>query len=473
MSRKSFLDRRHARRERQERRQRDESTALDRLYGTEFESFPFPVPEQVDEQTAVASLRFVLRHARELFLAGAETQAIDAAVIAITARWRMDNVSVDITSRTVQAQYAPEGVPPLVMMTVTGSEDSRDLDQLDQLHALTRHILREDMAPSAAERALNRIISRKGIWPWWTSVLGGALLAAMLCVLASGTLKAALVSPLVFVVSNRVSWALGKSGLQSFYVTSLQTACAIGSALLLADARVLTGGEAASVAAANVVILLPILSLVSMVEDAISGFRSMASGRIISVGLFFAAIVGGVFLVGFLLRHTDPQTQDTAFRTLPLAATLLTSAIGSLGNAVFMGGPPRLLPWAVAGGVIAGFVNNGTQQLLHQPTPVATLTGAAVLGAAAGAVAPTLRLPARSLVVPGIAGALLPGPDVYRSLVQAALHVSGAGAYALIAFVATAAIGVGSVLGSSFGNAAQREWRPRTRTLRGSFTTPV
>ncbi|WP_330444899.1 hypothetical protein [Streptomyces anulatus] len=111
MSRKSFLDRRHARRERQERRQRDESTALDRLYGTEFESFPFPVPEQVDEQTAVASLRFVLRHARELFLAGAETQAIDAAVIAITARWRMDNVSVDITSRTVQAQYAPEGVP--------------------------------------------------------------------------------------------------------------------------------------------------------------------------------------------------------------------------------------------------------------------------------------------------------------------------------------------------------------------------
>lgn len=78
---------------------------------------------------------------------GAETQAIDAAVIAITARWRMDNVSVDITSRTVQAQYAPEGVPPLVMMTVTGSEDSRDLDQLDQLHALTRHILREDMAP--------------------------------------------------------------------------------------------------------------------------------------------------------------------------------------------------------------------------------------------------------------------------------------------------------------------------------------
>ncbi|WP_308294634.1 threonine/serine exporter family protein [Streptomyces anulatus] len=235
----------------------------------------------------------------------------------------------------------------------------------------------------------------------------------------------------------------------------------------------LTGGEAASVAAANVVILLPILSLVSMVEDAISGFRSMASGRIISVGLFFAAIVGGVFLVGFLLRHTDPQTQDTAFRALPLAATLLTSAIGSLGNAVFMGGPPRLLPWAGAGGVLAGFVNNGTQQLLHQPTPVATLTGAAVLGAAAGAVAPTLRLPARSLVVPGIAGALLPGPDVYRSLVQAALHVSGAGAYALIAFVATAAIGVGSVLGSSFGNAAQREWRPRTRTLRGSFTTPV
>ncbi|GFN08395.1 hypothetical protein Smic_69510 [Streptomyces microflavus] len=90
-----------------------------------------------------------------------------------------------------------------------------------------------------------------------------------------------------------------------------------------------------------------------------------------------------------------------------------------------------------------------------------------MLGAAAGAVAPVLRIPSRSLVVPGIAGALLPGPDVYRSLLQYGLHVPGAGAYAVLAFVTTAAIGVGTVLGSHIGGAAQRRWAPASRTAPG------
>uniref|UniRef100_A0AAU2VMN9 Uncharacterized protein n=1 Tax=Streptomyces sp. NBC_00008 TaxID=2903610 RepID=A0AAU2VMN9_9ACTN len=63
----------------------------------------------------------------------------------------------------------------------------------------------------------------------------------------------------------------------------------------------------------------------------------------------------------------------------------------------------------------------------------------------------------------------MPGPDVYRSLLQAALHVSGAGAYALLAFVATAAIAAVRV-GSVLGNAAQREWRPLARTLHSGPT---
>ncbi|WP_228989121.1 hypothetical protein [Streptomyces sp. DH8] len=77
------------------------------------------------------------------------------------------------------------------------------------------------------------------------------------------------------------------------------------------------------------------------------------------------------------------DARNTAFRALPLALSLVTSAVGALGNAIFMGGPPRLLPWA-----------------------------------------------------------------------------AGAGGYAVLAFVTTAAIGVGTVLGSQSGGAARRRWAP-------------
>ncbi|MYR35938.1 threonine/serine exporter family protein, partial [Streptomyces sp. SID4944] len=373
----AFRARRRARREQLARLRDNESTLLDRLYGTEFEGYSFPAPHDVDERTAVACIRFALRHGRELFLAGAETRAIESAIVAVTARWGMDHMTVDVTARTIQAQYAPPGERPLTMMMETGSEDSRDLRQLGDLSALTHRVLDEGLRPLDAERELTRIISLKGYWPWWTKVLGGALLAAMLCVLASGTPKAAVVAPVVFLVGNRFGWALSTSGLPSFYVTGLQTAAVIGLTMVLADAHALTGGEAASVAAANMVLLLPILSVVSLAEDAISGFRAMAAGRLISVGMFLAAMVGGVSLVGFLLRDADVDARNTAFRALPLVLSLVTSAVGALGNAVFMGGPPRLLPWRW-GGVLAGLVNGLLHQELDLATPLAVRGAAAV-----------------------------------------------------------------------------------------------
>ncbi len=158
----TFLSRRRARREQLARLRDNESTLLDRLYGTEFEGYAFPEPHDVDEPTAVACMRFALRHGRELFLAGAETRAIESAIVAVTARWGMDHMTVDVTSRTIQAQYAPPGARPLTMMMETGSEDSRDLRQLDDLSALTHRVLDEGLEPLAAERELTRIISLKG-----------------------------------------------------------------------------------------------------------------------------------------------------------------------------------------------------------------------------------------------------------------------------------------------------------------------
>ncbi|MET7637820.1 threonine/serine exporter family protein [Streptomyces sp. NPDC005438] len=454
-----FVARQRARQQRLRRLEQDEATLLDRLHGTEYEGLVPPRPRTVDRSEAQRMLRFALRLSRQLFQAGAETRAIESAVIAVTASWGLDHLEVDITARSIQVQYAPPDTPPLVMMLVTGSEDSRDLQRLSALHALVRRVVVDGVQLPTAEDELSRITGAGSVWPWWTTVIGGAVLAAMLCLLASGTVTATLLAPAVLVVQNRVGWFLSRTGLPSFYVTAVQTAVVVTLSMLLIRVDVLDGAEAASLAAGNMVLLLPILSVVSLAEDAISGFRTMAAARVISVGMFLAAMVSGVVIVSALLLDTDNDVRNTAFRGLPLALTLVTAAVGALGNAVFMGGAARLLPYAVAAGVLGGLANQGAHRVLELPTPMAILIAATFLGLFGGALSPYARFPARAMIVPGIAGALLPGPDVYRSLLQYSLGVPGAGGYAVSALVSTAAIGAGTVLGRTLGAGAQRQWR--------------
>jgi hypothetical protein len=74
--------------------------------------------------------RGVLHLGRELFRAGSSPRDIQTAVVAVTARWGMQNLEVDISGRSLQVQYAPPRRAPVVMLVVLGSEDTRDLSRL-------------------------------------------------------------------------------------------------------------------------------------------------------------------------------------------------------------------------------------------------------------------------------------------------------------------------------------------------------
>ncbi|MFD6798840.1 hypothetical protein [Streptomyces cyaneofuscatus] len=58
-------------------------------------------------------------------------------------------------------------------------------------------------------------------------------------------------------------------------------------------------------------------------------------------------------------------------------------------------------------------------------------------------------------------------PEPHRSLLQYGLHIPGAGGHAVPAFVTTAAIGAGAVLGNHLGGAAQRRRAPASRNSLG------
>ncbi|MEV3951277.1 threonine/serine exporter family protein [Streptomyces halstedii] len=316
-----------ARQDRLERLRQDDRTLLDRLYGTPYENVVFPPARPLEDTEAVDVLGFALRLGRALFAAGAQTRRIESSLVAVTASWGMGSQEVEINARSLLVQYAPEGRRPVVMLKVMGSDDNRDLSRLTALERLTTQVVSGQLCREAAHRALRQIETGARRWPWWFSLGGGAVLAAMLCVLASGTLRAATVSPVAFLLADRGGWALSRSGVPPFFVTAAKTALLIILVAALVAAHALSHPEAASVIAANVILLLPIFTIISLTEDAINGFRSMAAGRAVSLLAFFTALACGFLAVGFLLLGADADARSTALVPLPIVLTLLTSVL--------------------------------------------------------------------------------------------------------------------------------------------------
>ncbi|WP_067482206.1 threonine/serine exporter family protein [Actinomadura hibisca] len=406
-----------------------------------------------DDGRAEQIMMLALRLGDEMFVSGAETRTVETALLAVTARLGLRGLEADISARSIHLQYRPPGGPPLVMMRVTRTDDGKDLDRMGLVHRLVEEIVTGRTDAAGADRELDRIARVAGRWPWWVRVAGGAVLAAMICLQAGGTAAGALVSALLLVLVDRGGVLVSRTGLPGFYLVMAKAALAVGIGLLF-FALGLSGQAVAGLVAANLVLLLPILSVVSLSEDAISGFTLMAAGRIVEVAMTLGALFVGVAIAGSLALDATDFEQDAygvKFAQLPLVVALAAAAVGAAGNTLFNGGAARLLPVGVGAGLLTGAVNNLARSGLGLAAPLAVLLAAAVLGWAATHAGRRLRIPSTVLVIPGVTGALLPGPDVYLALVKYASGAAGASSALMGALITTAAIGVGVVLGNFVG----------------------
>ncbi|MER6900713.1 threonine/serine exporter family protein, partial [Amycolatopsis sp. NPDC000740] len=300
-----------------------------------------------------------------------------------------------------------------------------------------------------AERDAGILAQAGPTWPWYVSLLGGCLLAAMICLQANGTVLAAVVSAGLFVFANRVGWVLSTVGIAEFFQVAAKASTVLVVAISLLSLGVLTGHEAASLAAANLVLLLPILSLVSLVEDAVGDFHLMAAARIVTVLLLTGAIATGVMVVVSVANDLDilGEASRVSLAALPLALVPVTALAGSLGNAILMGTPARWWLLACGAGLVTSLVNWTGRSVLGLSAPVSIFLATTVLGILAGAATRILQVPTAVVTIPGLTGAVLPGPAMYLSLSQVFARVPGSWDAVAEAIVSTAAIGVGVVLG--------------------------
>lgn len=404
-----------------------------------------------DERTrARRVLTFALDVAMQMFRQGIETEIVVRTVRELAAAGGVDDLRISVGVRAISLQYLPaDGGEPVVPLGSVEANDARDIGRMGELEGLALRAGTGAISLADAERAAKKLASVGPTWPWYVSLLGGCMLAAMICLQASGTMLAAVVSAGLFVFANRVGWSLSVIGIAEFFQVAAKASVVLVAVIALLSAGWLNGHEAASISAANLVLLLPILSLVSLVEDAVGDFHLMAAARIVTVLSLTGAIVTGVMVVVSVANDLDilGEASRVQMAALPLALVPVTALVGSLGNAILMGTPGRWWGLACAAGVVTSLVNWGAREVLGLSAPVAILLATTVLGALAGTAARVLRVPSAVVTIPGLTGAVLPGPAMYVSLSHVFVHAPGAGAAVMEAVLSTAAIGVGVILG--------------------------
>ncbi|CAM5235965.1 hypothetical protein GCM10010329_61660 [Streptomyces spiroverticillatus] len=456
-----------ARRKQDDREGRE---VLDRLKHTAFDGSVDISPGTLSARDARRVMDFALRLGQELFLCGFDTHAIESSVIAVSTQLGLNHLEIDITARTIHLQYAPPRAAPASMMRVTRTgADPRDLRRMAALHRLVNHVVAGHLDVRRAADALRRIQATPPFWPWWARTAGGGVLAASVTLQVGGSVGAALTAVAVLTACDRTGWLLLRYAVPFFFVIATQAAVAVGLGIVLFQTGLINPYSTA-VLAANLVVLLPIVPLMALPQDGITGYSLMAATRAVNVTTALAGMAAGVVTVAVLVDEAtaDLYAPRIDHAALPVWAGLLVSAIGALGNCVSMGGTRRLLPVALAAGVLGGTVNMAMAQVVHVPA-FAVFCAATALGVAAAVFSPALRVPSAAVIVPGAAGALLPSLQVYESLTQLSVGRDGAGTAALLALLSTAAIGVGVVAGNLIGNALTRlanRWRPRSGPVR-------
>ncbi|MFI5560206.1 threonine/serine exporter family protein [Amycolatopsis japonica] len=395
-------------------------------------------------------LTFALDVAMQMFRQGIETAVVVRTVRRLASAGGIEDPRISVAVRAIHVQYCPsDGGEPVVLLGSIEANDTRDIGRMGDLETLAVRAGTGEISPEEAERSVEELSAAGPTWPWYVSLLGGCLLAAMICLQANGTVLAALAAAALFVLANRVGWALGLIGIAEFFQVAAKAGTVLVAAIALLSLGLLDGHEAASLSAANLVLLLPILSLVSLVEDAVGDFHLMAAARMVTVLLLTGAILAGVMVVVSVANGLDilGEAGRVQLAALPLALVPVTALVGSMGNAILMGTPVRWWPLACGAGVATSLVNWAGHSALGLATPLAIFLATTVLGILAGTAARTLRVPTAVVTIPGLTGAVLPGPAMYLSLSQVFAQVPGSWTAVAEAIVSTAAIGVGVVLG--------------------------
>jgi uncharacterized membrane protein YjjP (DUF1212 family) len=417
-----------------------------------------PGPQVADDTLVLRVLDLALRIGEVQLATGAGAAVAHDTMLAVAGAYGLPTCDVDIAFSTITmcCHRGVEAGPVTTMRNVRYR--TQDYTRLATVDALIKDIVDQEVPLTSAEafERLAQAVDAAHPYPRYVAGLARSAFASAVAVLIGGGLGVGLVTfVLTAIIWGMARW-LARRGVPTFFQQVFGAMVVTLTALALASSGALLDSPA-FVIAAGIIVLLTGLSLVGLVQDAITGFPLTAAGRAVEVVLATAGLLVGVVVsIKVAAAIGGPSALSYALvvpqnlTPQPDAKSLLAAAAAGLFFALSAYAPWPSLPVAGVGGAAAwaifafGF-DHGLGQV------VASALAAGVLGLIAMVLPRRLGLPPLVLVVAGIAP-LLPGLSLYTGFSQ--LATDGTGANGTGSTIATGSVTILLALTVSLGLAA-------------------
>jgi uncharacterized membrane protein YjjP (DUF1212 family) len=411
-------------------------------------------PQVAEDALVLRVLDLALRIGEVQLATGAGAAVAHDTMLAIARSYGLPTCDVDIAFSTITmcCHRGNEAGPVTTMRNVRyRTQDYTRLTEVDDL--ITAIVDRDEpMRVEEASTRLGNAVRAPHPYPRFVAGLARSMFAgAVAFLIGGGPLVAVLATVATGVVWGTARW-LGRRRVPMFFQQMVGAAIVTLSATSLAWSGVLEDSPA-FVIAAGLVVLLSGLSLVGLVQDAISGFPLTAAGRAVevvlaSVGLLVGVVVSIKLVNGVL--GTDAMAFAAVVPPSPIPTlhplSLIAAAAAGLLFALSGYAPLRSLPLAAVAGATAWAVY-AAFTVVGAGDVVAAALSAASLGLVAMLLPRSLGTPPLVLVIAGITP-LLPGLTMYRGFSQLAYNSVGQSAVTILLALA---FGLALAAGVSFG----------------------
>ena len=414
-------------------------------------------PQVATDSVVLRVLDLALRVGEVQLAAGAGAAVAHDTMLAIATAYGLPVCDVDIAFSTITmcCHRGNEAGPVTTMRNVRYR--TQDYTRLAQIDDLIRSIVDRDVPldlDTAFERLAAAADSRHPYPRFVAGLARSAFATAVALLFGGGFTVAAVTFVLTGLVWGSARW-LGRRNVPMFFQQVVGAAIVTTTATVLASTELLDDSPA-FVIAAGLVVLLSGLSLVGLVQDAITGFPITSAGRIVEVALSSAGLLVGVVMSIRVVSAVGGTDVLAYTSVVPGVApqigvfALVAAAAAGLFFALSAYAPLASLPWAALAGLVswglyAAFASFGLG------TVVAAALSAAVIGFLAIGVPRKLGLPPLVLVVAGITP-LLPGLTLYRGFAELAADAVSTGTITiLLALTFSLALAAGVSFGEQVG----------------------
>jgi len=408
------------------------------------------------------TMLLALKLGETMFRFGAGALEVETSIIVATQAYGVFDAEVDITNQSISLNFAPPGEPPATYQRVVRTWET-DYAGLADLHRLVTEIAAGEVERDDAHARLAAIRQRKKTFPYWISFLADGVWASAFVVFIGGSWISGLLTLVTASLTMSVVYLMQRWRAPDVFATMAGGVMAVAFAFGLYQTDIF--GDPALMVAANLILLVPSMRIVSAVQDGINEFPVTSAGRLVSSLLTYVGVVAGIALgVVAMSLLGAPEINITEMDTIEYDHWVLMIVVAVAAMGMSIASQTRLRLIIPSGLVsIAGYlVYAGAIDIGLGPT-IAPAAAAVAIGFFARIVALSLGAPQLVVAVPSTLF-LLPGLMIFRAMYEIGsnVHMMSGGVLELLqATVIILATATGLVLGDSLA-------RPLTSGLKSN-----